>query len=234
MTNKAQELVDPVKKIIFGLFGAGGFAREIMPIVRESLLPTYQSAGEYSIQMFFVEVNPPASEINGIPVIAEEEFFKMECSKKLFNVAIGDSGIREKIADTCIKNGAIPQTLRSVNTTIYDNNEIAEGAIICAYSTITSDAKIGKFFHSNIYSYVAHDCVIGDYVTFAPNVHCNGNIHIHNHAYIGTGAVIKQGSLSKPLIIGEGAIVGMGAVVTKDVEPYTTVVGNPAKPFQKQ
>lgn len=234
MTNKAQELIDPANKIIFGLFGAGGFAREIMPIVRESLLPIYQPAVLASIQLFFVEVNPPKNEVNGIPAISEEEFFKLESSKKLFNVAIGDSKIREKITENCIKNGVIPQTLRSVNTTIYDNNEIGEGAIICAYSTITSDAKIGKFFHSNIYSYVAHDCVIGDYVTFAPNVHCNGNIHIHNHAYIGTGAIIKQGWPAKPLIIGEGAIVGMGAVVTKDVEPYTTVVGNPAKPFQKQ
>ena len=81
-----------------------------------------------------------------------------------------------------------------------------------------------------MYSYVAHDCVIGDFVTFAPNVNCNGNVHIGNHAFIGSGAIIKQGSLAKPRIIGEGAIVGMGAVVTKDVPPFATVVGNPAKP----
>jgi len=29
--------------------------------------------------------------------------------------------------------------------------------------------------------------------------------------------------------IGEGAIVGAGSIVTKDVEPYTIVAGNPAK-----
>jgi acetyltransferase-like isoleucine patch superfamily enzyme len=29
--------------------------------------------------------------------------------------------------------------------------------------------------------------------------------------------------------IGEGAIVGAGALVTKDVPPYTIVVGRPAK-----
>ena len=85
----------------------------------------------------------------------------------------------------------------------------------------------------NIYAYIAHDCVIGDYVTFAPNVHCNGNVHVHDHAYIGTGAIIKQGTTSKPLVIGEGAVVGMGAVVTKDVPPFTTVIGNPAKPYIK-
>ena len=71
--------------------------------------------------------------------------------------------------------------------------------------------------------------MIGDYVTFAPAVRCNGNIIVKDHAYIGTGAVIKQGTPDKPLVIGEGAVVGMGAVVTKDVPPGVTVVGNPAR-----
>lgn len=38
------------------------------------------------------------------------------------------------------------------------------------------------------------------------------------------GAIILPG-----VTIGEGAIVGVGSVVTKDVPPYTIVVGNPAK-----
>jgi acetyltransferase-like isoleucine patch superfamily enzyme len=41
--------------------------------------------------------------------------------------------------------------------------------------------------------------------------------------------VIKPGSVEEYLTIGEGAVVGMGAVVLKDVPPYSTVVGNPAK-----
>jgi sugar O-acyltransferase (sialic acid O-acetyltransferase NeuD family) len=112
----------------------------------------------------------------------------------------------------------------SSTTTMYDRNKIGEGCILCANTIITSNTTIGKHFHCNIFSYVAHDCVIGDYVTFAPRVNCNGNVKIGDHAYIGTGAFIRQG-----VTIGEGAVVGMGAVITKDVAPYTTVIGNPAR-----
>ena len=97
--------------------------------------------------------------------------------------------------------------------------------ILCPFTTITSNTKIGKGFHANIYSYVAHDCIIGDYVTFAPSVKCNGNVHIEEHAYIGTGAIIKQGTPEKPIVIGKGAVVGMGAVVTKSVKPGDVVFG---------
>jgi acetyltransferase-like isoleucine patch superfamily enzyme len=75
--------------------------------------------------------------------------------------------------------------------------------------------------------------VIGDYVTFAPAVKCNGNIMIEDHAYIGAGAIIKQGEPGKPTVIGQGAVVGMGTVVTKSISPGTTVVGNPAQQLEK-
>jgi sugar O-acyltransferase, sialic acid O-acetyltransferase NeuD family len=223
----------PAPTKIFGLYGAGGFAREVMPIVAEYVALATQG-GDERHRIFFIETAPTRTEINGYPVISEEAFFSLDCEHRYFNVAIADSKARARIAQRCIDRGAEPFTIQSSRSTVLDGNDIGHGAILCPYSTITANAKIGNFFHCNIYSYVAHDCVIGDYVTFAPNVHCNGNVHIGDHAYIGTGAIIKQGSPDKPLVIGEGAVIGMGAVVTKSVPPYTTVVGNPARPHRTQ
>ena len=47
-------------------------------------------------------------------------------------------------------------------------------------------------------------------------------------SWIGAKCIILKG-----VTIGEGAIVGAGSVVTKNVEPYTIVGGNPAKFIKK-
>ena len=54
-------------------------------------------------------------------------------------------------------------------------------------------------------------------------------ITIKDNAWVATGAVVLPG-----VTIGEGAVVAAGAVVTKDVEPWTVVGGNPAKVIGKR
>jgi len=218
---------------LFGLYGAGGFAREVMPIVREHFTRHCTEQGWNAPSLCFVETTPSAAEVNGLPVLSESAFFTHPSPRKFFNVAIADSKARHMLAERCLSQNIAPFDLMAANATLYDANEIGAGAVLCAHTTVTSNAKIGRFFHANIYSYVAHDCVIGDYVTFAPNVHCNGNVHIGDHVTIGTGVIIRHGVPGKPLTIGEGATIGMGAVVTKDVAPFTTVFGNPARVVEK-
>lgn len=56
-----------------------------------------------------------------------------------------------------------------------------------------------------------------------------------NVTYIGHDTWIGHGVIIMPGVkIGNGAVIGSGAVVTKDVEPYTVVVGVPAKPVKKR
>lgn len=213
----------------YGLIGYGGFGREVMPVADRMLRSQFNADG---YELVFVEKTPDVTELNGHRVLSEDDFLSLT-SDKYFNIAIADHSLREKIALKYKGESAVPFAIVAENSANLSGNDIGEGAIICPFSMITSNAKIGRYFHSNIYSYVAHDCVIGDYVTFAPGVRCNGNVIIEDYAYVGTGAIIKHGLPGKPLVIGRGAVVGMGAVVTKDVPPYATVVGNPAKIFER-
>lgn len=55
------------------------------------------------------------------------------------------------------------------------------------------------------------------------------SVHIGHDVWIGCRAMILPG-----VTIGNGAVIGAGAVVTKDVEPYAIVGGNPATLIRKR
>ncbi|WP_341833150.1 acetyltransferase [Vibrio parahaemolyticus] len=213
-----------INKLV-GVYGASGFGREVMPIVKQQF--------GTEVTFVFIDDSSKEKELNNHPILSFEQFLQADYVSKSAVIAIADSKVREKLAEKLYLNGIKQLNIFASNSMILDANEIGDGAIFCPFTMITSNAKIGKGFHANIYSYVAHDCVIGDYVTFAPNVMCNGNVHIHNHVYVGTGAMIKQGTPEKPLTIGEGAVIGMGAVVTKSVKAGDVVFGVPAKSIKR-
>ncbi|MGY2164208.1 acetyltransferase [Pseudomonas tolaasii] len=216
---------------VYGIVGAGGYGREVMPLARAQLKDALSSGA--AKLYFVVEGDVEHDLINDYPVVSLETFLNFS-GDRFFNIAIGASSARERISSICEEAGAAAFSIVAQNAVILDCNEIAEGAVLSPFVTITSNAKIGRHFHANLYAYVAHDCIIGDYVTFAPSAKCNGNVTIEDHAYIGTGASIIQGKQGKPLVIGRGAIVGMGAVVTKSVPAGVTVIGNPARPLTRE
>ncbi|MCH7392158.1 acetyltransferase [Acinetobacter dispersus] len=215
---------------VYAIYGASGCGRSLMPVARQQL----QRLG-ISAEIYFIDDSLQEQQIvNGHTALNYQSFKNLNADQKFVLIAIANSQIREKLANQLIMDGLQLWTVQANNVVMMDNVEMAEGAALSPFVSITSNIKIGKCFHANLYSYVEHDCVIGDYVTFAPGVKCNGNIHIEDHAYIGTGAVIKQGTPDKPLVIGKGAVVGMGAVVTKSVPAGVTVVGNPARILEKK
>lgn len=211
---------------LFGIYGAGGFGREIRWPLEQSLISD-SPAEDWRIVFVDDYKGIQGTTINGTKVISFEEFLKSET--KVVSVSYADPHRRRDLVEKCTINGIDTHSIRSPTARIWPDVTIGEGAIICDNSIITCNVSIGKHFHCNLFSFIEHDCIIGDYVTLSPRVSVNGRVVVEDFVFVGTGAVIRPGNLEKPLTIGKGAIVGMGAVVTKDVAPGDTVIGNPAR-----
>ncbi len=69
----------------------------------------------------------------------------------------------------------------------------------------------------------------GHWSSASLEVKSKGDTVIGNDVWIGNGATIMQG-----IKIGDGAIIGANSLVTKDVEPYRVVGGNPAGEIRKR
>ena len=118
------------------------------------------------------------------------------------------------------------------------------------FGTIFSqgDTEIGKGV------YIGPNCNIGkccieDYCTLGSNVHVMSGKHQHGFSNLDTpiqeqGGVFEKITIGEDTWIGNGAlimanvgkkcIVGAGSVVTKDVEEFSVVAGNPAKLIKKR
>ena len=214
---------------IFAVYGSGGFAREVMPLLKKT-----KKTKENNYYFIDDSIDKEVL-VNGTKVLTYEGLNHDFSNQNIYcSVAIANFKARRIITDKCEQDGVKIISIKADNCFVMDEVIIGEGAILSPFVTITSNVTIGKSFHANLYSYVAHDCMIGDYVTFAPGVKCNGNVKINDNVYVGTGAIIHQGKSNKPLIIGKNSKIAAGAVVTRNIPENVTVIGNPAQVLTKE
>mgnify|MGYP003292276073 CR=1 FL=1 len=135
---------------------------------------------------------------------------------------------------------------------IYAGSEIGESFQTGHHVTIREKARIGNHVSIGTLSDIQGNCDIGNYVRMHSNVHIGQlsviddfvwifpytiltndptppsehfkGVHIKSFAIVTTGAIIMPG-----LEIGQDSLVAAGAIVTKPVEAYSVVGGNPAK-----
>lgn len=219
--------------IIYGIYGASGFGVEVMPLLKTMIKDEKWFDNK---DIYFVDDSIGSDEkvLNKQQILNFASYKNVKNDKSYISIAIADSKTRRTLTQKCADNNINILNIIASNVVILDETIIGEGYILCPFVTLTSNIIIGKSFQANIYSYIGHNCVVGDYVTFAPGVKCNGNVHIGDNAYIGTGAIIKQGKHDRPLKIGKNAIIGAGSVVVKDVPDGMTVFGNTAVELNKE
>lgn len=76
------------------------------------------------------------------------------------------------------------------------------------------------------YVHIAHDCQIGNHTIFSNGATLAGHVVIEDYAVLGGFTLVHQFCR-----VGAYAFCGMGAALNRDVPPFVTVSGNPAKPY---
>lgn len=202
-----------MKKLV--IVGNGGFAKEVEWLVERinAVSPTWEFIG-------FIDKDCSNSKVIG------DDKFVIDYDGDLYvSIAIGTSGIREKIYSSYKNNPNIHfPNLIDPSVLLSKRVSFGEGNIICAGSILTVDISIGNCNIINLDCTVGHDAIIGDFVTINPSVNVSGNTTIESGTNIGTGTQIIQG-----LSVGKNTIVGAGAVVSKELPANCTAVGIPAK-----
>ena len=145
------------------------------------------------------------------------------------------------------------------NVQLGTNTSIVNESLVNLYDCIIGDnTRIGPFIEIQKNVIIGKNCKISSHTFICEGVEINDNVFIgHNVTFINDKnpvAVNSAGSLKKDddwllektivnkgvsigsgstilcgIELGENAVIGAGSVVTKNVSPYVTVIGNPAR-----
>ena len=154
--------------------------------------------------------------------VKESQRSKSLCFK-LNNIDPNDAKLREYL-DQLFEN-RLPQNSTIWTPTQIDRaNKIKIGNNVFINHSLTTVALGGITIEDNVQIAPGVTMLTANHDIEHMNILKTAPINIKEGAWIGARAVLLPG-----VTIGEHAIVGAGAVVTKDVESYTVVGGNPAK-----
>jgi UDP-2-acetamido-3-amino-2,3-dideoxy-glucuronate N-acetyltransferase len=142
---------------------------------------------------------------------------------------------------------------------LYSAASFGRRVLIGDLASVREGAQIGDGVIIGRGAMLLYDCTVGRFSRIQDQVHLVGAMVVEEHVFIGMGVVatndndvylsrfgisrqqprgpivrrlaaIGAGATILPGVeIGEGALVGAGSVVTRDVEPWTIVMGVPAR-----
>ncbi|HIZ87222.1 MAG TPA: acetyltransferase [Candidatus Coprenecus pullistercoris] len=201
------------------IIGAGGMGRVMYDMARESL-----GYGDEFVIKGYIDDNPDAlAAFAGYPpVLSSVPDYRIE-EEDVFICSIGGAG-RRQCMESVLSRGGEFLTLIHRTARIGTGVVMGKGNMVGAFTTVAANAVIGDYNFIQSYTIIGHDVVIGDWNRIDSHVMCVGGIRIGSGAMIHTSAVLNH-----QVSVGDGAHVGACSFVLRDVEPGTTVMGNPAR-----
>ncbi|WP_353543377.1 acetyltransferase [Deinococcus xinjiangensis] len=209
------------------IIGTGGLARELHQVVED-----INEVAPESFEMIGwldSDQSKHGLKIHDYPVLGDIDWLTDRHEVQVV-IGIGSPVTRRRIVQQLHVQGhkAFARLIHP-SAVLGNRVEIGEGVVICAGVVGTTDFKIGSHVLVNICATLAHEDLIGDFVTIAPGANVSGNVSIGEGTDIGTNATLIQG-----VSVGEWSIVGAGAVVARSLPSNVTAVGAPARPIKER
>lgn len=206
-------------KYTIGIFGIGGFGREVYWSLSEM---------ERHNTVFFVEDEYWEDRFNDsrISPYSVKRLTLLRWQPELFKVliAIADPLVRKRVVESLPEEVQYHTFIHPTAQILDPRCSIGEGSIICPGTIITTNVQIGKHAHLNLNTTIGHDNEIGDYFTTAPCVQISGNCRIGDCVYFGSHSSIRQ-----KLSVCDNVTVGLQSGVVKNITEPGIYAGLPAK-----
>ncbi len=202
------------------ILGAGGHAQ----VVADILLRAREAGKNWRPIGFLDDESSLAGKlIMGLPVlgaIAQIDNFEHDA----IIVAIGENRTRADILESLQARGKRCVNAVHPSAVLAPDVHLGEGVMISAGVIVNTGTIIGDNVILNTGCTVDHHNHIASHAHVAPGVHLGGDVRIGEGALIGIGSAVIPGRF-----VGAWAVIGAGAAVAKDIPPYATAVGVPAR-----
>ncbi|RZJ34868.1 MAG: acetyltransferase [Flavobacterium sp.] len=164
-----------------------------------------------------------------LPVVPFEEVENhFPPSEYSMYIAIGYtqiSGIRKQKYYEAKDKGYTLASYVSSKSTSWPGLKVGDNTFIMEDNTIMPFCEIGSNILIFVNNILSHHTVFKDHITITSHCAIGGNSICEEQTFFGLNCTTRSN-----LTIGKGAIIGAAANVLRDVEPYSVMLGNPAKP----
>ena len=209
---------------LYGIYGSGGSGISLSFFIRNN--PNYINKFN---NIYFIDDDPNQIKkkfVNDFPIISYDEFKSISSLNKKILISVNNVNVKKNIYQKIIQDKLSFWSYVD-NTSIIDNSGLnTKSSYFAPFTIINNYTKIGYCFSCNIYSYVEHESQIGNFVTFAPGVKCNGNVIIEDNVFIGSGVIINNGNNKEKIIIGKNSFISAGTIINKNIPQNSRIIGS--------
>jgi sugar O-acyltransferase (sialic acid O-acetyltransferase NeuD family) len=202
------------------IIGAGGFGREMLAWARQSV----QFEREWTIKGF-IDDNLKALDGKSTPatLLGTVQDYA-PATDDVFICAMGIPQVKRRCCELLLARGARFTRLIHRTAVVGDNVEMADGVVLCPFTVVSANNRLGRSVAINLHSSIDHDACVGDWSQV--NCHCDltAAVEIGREVFFGSSVAIIPG-----VKVGDGAYLGAGSVVLRDVPPGAKVFGVPAR-----